>query len=397
MNQETILFVDDELQILRSLKRLFVNSQYQVLTAESGTQALEILRQNKIDLLVTDIKMPGMDGYQLLKKVKDNYPSTIRLVLSGNIDGPTLLKIQESCLVKLYLFKPWQNQELLRIIESIFSVEKKLKDKNLLEVINNIDFLPSPDDVYFKFNELIEQEADMKQISSVIESDPSITAKVLQVANSALYGLKTGSVRQALTYLGLFNVKNIVLSASLYKGLDGIRNPSLHKGFNTLWDHAVMTNKILAFLYQRLLNKKIPETSAMAGLLHDIGKVVLLSKYSEKYMKIEKARPANKPNGCLYEWIDNFEFSHSEIGGYLLYWWELPYSIVESALFNHNPMDKRVINKELVSLVHIADICSCHFICKGVSKEIHPEVLNLFNITKEEINNLVIEMGSMDK
>lgn len=206
MSEGTILFVDDEIQILRSLKRMFIASPYKVFTVESGAQALEILNQEEVDLLVTDINMPEMDGYQLLKIVKDKYPLTIRLALSGHVDGPTLVKVQESSLAKLYLFKPWQNQELLTIIENIFSVEKTLKNRNLLEVINEIDFLPSPEGVYHKLNVLIEEEADMKQISELIESDPAITAKVLQVANSSLYGRRTGSVRQALTYLGILNI-----------------------------------------------------------------------------------------------------------------------------------------------------------------------------------------------
>jgi len=389
---ETLLFVDDEKQILRSLKRVFLGSTYNVLTAENGEEALKILKQEKIDLLITDIKMPVMCGYQLLKEVKLRYPSTIRLILSGNVDMDTLLKIQNNCLAKLYLFKPWQNQELIRVIDNIFSVEKILVNKNMFEVINGVDSLPSSINIYNQFNLLVEEEADMKQIAYLVESDPAITAKVLQVANSALYGKKIGSIFHAITYLGIMNVKNIVFSASLYKSLGDINNKYIIRDMNTLWVHSVMTNKILSFLYQRLLNKKIPNDCAMAGLLHDIGKVILLSKYTEEYMKATTNVSPDEDKFHYYEEMSFSDISHSEVGGYLLSWWELPYPIVESALFHHNPLDENVIDKELVSLVHISDIYSWNIISKDRIIEIDEEVLKNLEITKVECANLLEEI-----
>lgn len=388
---KTILFVDDETQILRSLKRIFIGSSYTVFTAESGVMALEILNRVNINLIVTDVLMPGIDGYQLLKEVKDKYPNTIRLVLSGYADGNTLLKIQQRCLAKLYLFKPWQNQELTRIIENVFSIEELLKSKNVLEVINKIDFLPLPVNIYNKFNILIEQDADMQQIALVIESAPSIAVKVLQVANSALYGKKIGSVKQAITYLGLLNVKNIILTASLYNGLNRIENPYLKRDLNVFWLHSVTTNNILSFLYERLFNKKVPDTCATAGLLHDIGKVILLSNYPDKYLEAVNAIDPNRDK-FYYEEMEFLEVSHSEIGGYLLSWWELPYPIVETALFHHNPLDERVIDKEVASLVHIANVYSWNIMFRGLCREIDSDVLKLFNLTQEDSNNLFKEI-----
>jgi len=80
---KSILFVDDEKQILRALKRLFIRSDYETYYAESGEMALQILEDHAIDLLITDIRMPIMDGYELLRKVKEKYPLTLRVALSG--------------------------------------------------------------------------------------------------------------------------------------------------------------------------------------------------------------------------------------------------------------------------------------------------------------------------
>ena len=78
-----ILFVDDEAQILKSIRRLFMDTEYEVITAESGSEALDILANNKIDLIVSDMRMPNMSGYELLREVKRRFPHIVRIILSG--------------------------------------------------------------------------------------------------------------------------------------------------------------------------------------------------------------------------------------------------------------------------------------------------------------------------
>lgn len=389
---KAILFVDDEKQILKSLKKAFIGSTYNTFTAESGVEALEILSREPINLIVVDLDMPGMNGYNVLREVKDKYPAVIRLVLSGDIDETTLLKIQKECLAKSYISKPLKNKELFGTVERIFNVEKLLTNKNLMEVINKIEVLPFSQDVFFKFNALIEQDAGMKEIAEIIESDPSLTAKVLQAANSVFYGVKTGTVSQAITYLGLNNVRNIVLLTVFYKKLDDVKSPRIHRDLEYLWQHAVTTNKIIPLLYKKLFKKEIPEVCAMAGLLHDIGKIVLISTFTEDYLKAAEAVGRDKDKIYYYEEMEFLEVTHSEIGGYLLEWWGLPYPIVESALFHHDPFDERVFDRELVTVVYIASCYSWNSIFNGISREIDSRVLKLFNLTKEECDNIIKEI-----
>ncbi len=80
---KTILFVDDEIPILKSLNRLFMDTDYEVFTAGSGKEALAILATEKIDMVITDMRMPEMDGCQLLQKVKELHPTSLRIILSG--------------------------------------------------------------------------------------------------------------------------------------------------------------------------------------------------------------------------------------------------------------------------------------------------------------------------
>ena len=112
-----ILFVDDEKQILRALRRLFMNRDYDVHFAQSGSEALEIMKTEDIDLLVSDIRMPVMDGLELLRQAKEKSPLTLRVALSGYTDNKRIYSALEDNLAKLYLFKPWDNKELLTQID----------------------------------------------------------------------------------------------------------------------------------------------------------------------------------------------------------------------------------------------------------------------------------------
>jgi len=138
-----ILFVDDEVQILKSLTRLFIDTDYDVLTAESGAEALKVLENEEVNLVVSDMRMPNMDGYQLLCKVREKYPKILRVILSGYADEKIVFKALQQNISKLYLFKPWNNDLLLKLVEQIFETEDLLSNSDLLLLINNIEELPT--------------------------------------------------------------------------------------------------------------------------------------------------------------------------------------------------------------------------------------------------------------
>ena len=162
---KTILFVDDEVQILKALRRLFHNSDYEVLFAESGAEALAIFAEKTVDLVVTDIRMPEMDGFELLRQIKMLSPLTLRVTLSGYTDSKNILKALEDNLAKLYVFKPWDNQELITTIDRLFEVQALLNNTNLLNLINNITDLPTVPMLYHDICGLIEQDASIDQIA----------------------------------------------------------------------------------------------------------------------------------------------------------------------------------------------------------------------------------------
>lgn len=116
MDKRTVLFVDDEERILNSLRRSLLDEPYETLFANSGSQALEILEQEEVHVIVSDLCMPEMGGLELLRIVKNRYSHVIRLVLSGNTDREILLEAINQGEILRFIPKPWKSNEELKTI-----------------------------------------------------------------------------------------------------------------------------------------------------------------------------------------------------------------------------------------------------------------------------------------
>lgn len=383
---KTILFVDDEKGILNSIRREFFDSPYEVYFATSGIEALSIISENEIDLIVTDMRMPQMDGYELLNKVRELSPSTIRLILSGYTDEKIVFKSIYSNLAKLFITKPWKQDDFRKAIDDVFKTEDLLSNNISLTHIKEIGKLPTIPSLLKKVNELIERDdLDINDIIKLIESDITISSQVLKIVNSAFYGRKTSSIKMAVLSLGLVNVKTIIATSEAF----ALGNDFLNK--QELWDHSNLTNKILIELYSELLNKKIPEYYSTAGLLHDIGKVVFFKIYNNEYDDMYRLADKEPLIDITRLEKEKFNVSHEELGGYLLQWWDIPYAIVEATLYHHNPMLSTDANRELVSMLHLADYYSWQVMKSKYIPKLHKEVFEYYKISEEECESIILK------
>ncbi len=108
VEKRTVLFVDDDEIILRSIKRGFLDEQYNQLFAKSGNEALEILQREEVHIIVTDMRMPGMDGLELLKIVRETYPHIVKIVLSGYTDMSAFQQEFNQGEIFRFICKPWK-------------------------------------------------------------------------------------------------------------------------------------------------------------------------------------------------------------------------------------------------------------------------------------------------
>lgn len=347
-----ILFVDDEPPILRSLFRMFRDSDYQIFLANSGEEALAILAQQEIELVVSDMMMPQMNGYELLSRVKASYPKALRVILSGYSKESEVFRSLLDGTAKMYLMKPWNNEELLQTIEHLFALRQLLQDRQLLERMEHWGNMPVLPDIYQTLSRLIEQEAGMDEIAAVIEREAVLTARVLQLANSAFCSVKTGSVQQAAAYLGLNVIQGLVLASSVFAAQGGGRAELALR--ELLWRQANLANRIMQEIAKSLLGQRLPQDRGCVALTHDIGKLVLLNQFGELYVQLFYAA---EQDGNELELLEKAEFgiAHPEVGGWLLNWWNLPYPFVEAALFHHAPLESPATDRRMACLVHVAD------------------------------------------
>ena len=332
-----LLVVDDERIILKSIKRGFFASGFDVFTASNGEEGLDILKTEDIDIVISDYRMPVMDGLEFLRIVKKEYPAISRIILSSLVEHSAIVKSLTRGLASTYFPKPWDNEVIEKRINHILQLRRILRGKKILGLVNSIDKLPVLPSIYQNFMEAIDAEKSIKEISKILMNDPAISVKVLQIANSAFYGLsESASIEQAISYLGLTLIKDIVLTISVTTNMSWTKYQL--DQIQDIFHHSSMVNKFIPKLYNiRYSNKKKQFPSV--GLTHDIGKIILLQYFPERYKKIMEMMKEN-PDMSFYscELALGFrENTHSEIGAYFLNWWNLPEIITEVALFHHNP------------------------------------------------------------
>ena len=132
--QRTLLLVDDESNVLASLKRLFRGEGHQILTANGGQEGLDVLSRHKVDVIVSDQRMPGMTGVEFLRAAKVAYPQTIRIVLSGYTELQSITDAINEGAIYRFLTKPWEDDLLRDHIRKAFEYKELLDDNQQLEM-----------------------------------------------------------------------------------------------------------------------------------------------------------------------------------------------------------------------------------------------------------------------
>ena len=355
-----VLFVDDEKNILQGIRRMLysMRSEWNMFFANSGNEAIGILSENHIDIIVTDMRMPEMDGNELLTYVKDNFPHTTRIILSGYSDKEMILCSTRTA--HQFLTKPCDSNTLIQTIKKSYSLHNLINDKDIIRIISKIDRLPSLPKVYYELQSEISNcdTVSFQKIGDLISQDVAMSSKVLQLVNSAFFSFskKITSPQQAAVILGFDTLKALVLYVHAFKPFKNTYNYPFEK----LMEHCVKVGKLsYKIALSEFQDKRLANDAFTAGLLHDIGKLILL-QIPDYHKELEglvcKA-------GCSHVQAE-YELlgaSHAEVGAYLLSQWGIPDSIVEVVAFHHQLSNFKNINSanpSLVTIIHVADVLS---------------------------------------
>jgi HD-like signal output (HDOD) protein len=348
-----ILFVDDEVSVLDGLRNLLRRQRHQwdMVFVLSGKAALEELAKQPVDVIVSDMRMPGMDGAELLTHVRDLYPQTARIVLSGHAEREAIARVVS--IAHQFLSKPSDADTVRMVVERTCIFQALLQNEGIRRVIGSIDRLPSLPATYF---ELTRATADPKtgisDIAKIVEKDPAMSIKILQLVNSAYFGLaqKTGSVLKAVSYLGVENLKGLLVAAHVFAADAGPVTPEF--SLDRLRDESIMVAQLAR---QLVRDPKNADTAFTAGIVHDVGQLVLSRFQPEPYGQIIRtARDTGRPLSELE--TEALGVTHGLVGAYLLGVWGLPFVLAETLMFHHEPGAVTEGGSEILAAVYVADL-----------------------------------------
>ena len=350
-NRLIVLFVDDEPRLLDAIVRMLrpLRTEWNVITAPGGAEALMILAAHKIDVIVSDMRMPGMTGAELLEKVAERHPGVVRFILSGQSDRESLLRSIGS--THQYLSKPCESQHLKQAVDRAFALRQQLLVPRLTALVSRIGALPALPSLYLAIKrELQAEEPSLVRIADLAAKDIGISAKLLQIVNSGRFAGNQAvhKVEHAVQLLGIDTVRSLVLASHLFDSC-----PTAHLPVSTLWDHSLMVaTGARAIAISEHQNTLACECAFSAGMLHDCGLVLLATYLPESYVRIQ-ADSFRQP------WIEaertELGTTHQELGAYLLGLWGLPDGLVEAVAFHHQPAAAPHPDGRALGAVHIAE------------------------------------------
>lgn len=330
-----LLFVDDEAEILAGLRRtLFdLDDTWDAEFTSSGPEALAALERRPADVVVSDMRMPGMDGVALLERVQQLYPNSIRMVLSGQTDERSAIRALR--IAHQFLAKPFDANAFLGLIKQTAQVMQLMHDDNMRQLIGNLSKLPPIPALYRELSLALQNpETTTNDIMRLVQEDPTMTVRLLRMANSAFFARRvaTADLRTAILHLGTNMIRHLVLTVELFDGESVVAN-HLESDLASLRDRALR----MAAVAEALAGDTELRTEAFTmGLLADIGQVVFsMTKRAQWQSCRETALAQHRPlHEVEYEW---FGVSHAEVGGFLLGIWGLPFSVVEAVVHHHHP------------------------------------------------------------
>jgi len=366
MDQKRILFVDDDPNILSGIRRVLrsMRGEFELHFAENGRDALEMMAATPFDAVVSDMRMPGMDGAEFLKIVQERYPCTIRIMLTGQANQESILRTVG--VVHQFLEKPSNPDILKTVLVRSSALYGLLIDDRMKEMVSRIESLPSLPDIYARLQSvMVSPDVSVDQVGAIIEQDMAMSAKVLQLVNSAFFGLfqRVESPARAVTLLGLETIKGLVLGVQVFSSM---KNGSPLFSLNNLMHHCMAVGACARKIAAAETDDKILiDHSFIGGILHDVGKLILTSRLRDQY---DQAILLAREQQCSMREAEmqTFHTAHDGVGAYLIGLWGFPVPVVEAIGFHHRvgELHGDVFSPALA--VHIAD--SLYYCCQQESQ-----------------------------
>ena len=354
-----ILFVDDEPNVLQGFERTLrqMRPEWEMVFADSGEAALARMAERPFDVIVSDMRMPGMNGAELLHEVMRRYPTTVRLVLSGHADRD--LVAQCVGVAHQYISKPCDPEQLKSMIRNACLLGGDLVSEEVKRLIGSIDRLPSVPALYQRLKKALEDEdVSSQQLGDIIQQDLGMTAKILKIVNSAFFGLRRTiqTPHEAVAYLGMETVKTLVLANGIFGEAGHFKTRAFT--LDDLWHHSMsVASGAKAIATAEHADRAIQEEAFVGGVLHDVGILVLAANFPDTYDRVADIVLQERMTLPAAEQSE-FSVTHAEVGAYLLGLWGIPAPILKIVSMHHRPNLTEKSGFSALLAVHAADVLS---------------------------------------
>jgi len=349
-----VVFVDDEPSVLdglrRSLRRL--RDEWDMEFVEGAREAIACLEARPADVLISDMRMPGMDGAELLVEVHRRWPSTARFILSGYVEMAGILRTLP--VAHQFLSKPCDPATIQATVERTMQLQQTLSNDAISAWVGGTDSLPSLPSLYTAVLEAIhDPEVGIAAVAQQVERDSAVSAKVLQLVNSSFFGLaqEVTSVAQAVGLLGVQQLRDLVLTVEVFRPTEGMDEDVLEflEGIQRHSSRVAMASRLLQ------PDESRKDLTFTAGLLHEVGCKVLASREPKRYG--ERIREARASGRALRELeIEEWGVDHAAAGAALLAYWGLPYPIIEAAAYHQRPSEIDSTEATPLTYAHVASV-----------------------------------------
>jgi HD-like signal output (HDOD) protein len=339
-----ILFVDDEPHVLKGLRRLLLEweDRWETSFCTSGAEALAELATHPADVVVSDMRMPRMDGAELLDAVRQRFPATIRVILSGYAETRSVMKTVGPA--HIYLAKPCEPEALFRAIARPLGLRRMLGAPELQAVIGRIDNLPSLPATFTKIREELRSlKASPASVAAVLAQDVAMTAEILKLTNSSFFGLgaRVNTPLQAVRTLGLETIQALVLEVGLFRQFSGsgVVGPVLE----ALNRHCLTLGRLAERMSMAAgWGEDTAKAAHCAGMLSFIGCLILLDNFPQP------------DDGAPDSGAAAYGALHHLVGAYLLGLWGFSDEVVEAVAFAAEPRRAPTGDNPILAAVHAA-------------------------------------------
>lgn len=350
-----ILFVDDETNILEGLRRRLRTARpdWELHFAENAESALALTNEMEPDVIISDMRMPGMDGAALLTQMQKKHPHSARIILSGFSEEEAVLRTVGPA--HQYLAKPCDNDMLLETIDNALDLRHLLSNPELRALVGGIESLASPPSTYTNLLKALDDPmVSIDALTAIVASDIALTAEILKLTNSAYFAIrqKITSISQAIRMVGIDTLKALALFNGLFQSFTGAKADAAR--ITQLCQRSQQLGVLATVIAeQENLPREVVSVMAAIGMLSHTGSLILYA-FRSKEMSDVIARVEQEGIPVSVAERDQFGATHSEVGAYLLGLWGFPSAMVQTVAYHHHPQDTPHTEMNALSTIYIA-------------------------------------------